>query len=92
MSKAIKWLVIFMVVIVFLQTAMIHMHKNEAMSKKGMYKFLMTSRLILLALIVSVGTLLYFIYSKSSDEILDFLGKKSCSNDEFLNSTFATID
>ena len=71
---------------------MIHLHKNEALKPEKLNKFFMFRRGLSLLIFAIVAILLKFIYSKSNNEALDFLGKSSCSSDEFLNSIFSTID
>ena len=67
---------------------MLHMHKEDALSKSAMDKITVYRRIITLTSEAVCVLLVVLIYKSSGDDIVNYLVTNPCTDDESVNTTF----
>lgn len=71
--------------------SMLHMYKEEALSKPTYDKIVKMRRALTIILELVCAGLLVIIYRSSKDNMIEFLAGHECTNDDAVNQTFKSI-
>lgn len=90
-TKVVMFLTYVMLFMQLFEYAMLHMYKEEALSKQTYDKIVRFRRALTILIELACAGLLVIIYRSSKDNMIEFLAGHECTNDDAVNQTFKSI-